>query len=69
MKEKPPSDLKPIIGMWMTIPKQVAMALRQLVTRYSYFSIGEMFGIAACISVMTSERFLKFFLIVAISLN
>jgi hypothetical protein len=50
----------------MTIPKQVAMALHRLATGDSHYSVGEMFGVAACTSVKTSKMFVKSFLIAAI---
>ena len=53
----------------MTIPNQVAMALRRLATGDSHYSVDEMFGVAACTSVKTSKMFIKYFMIAAILLN
>ena len=53
----------------MTIPNQVAMALRRLATGDSHYSVDEMFGVAACTSVKTSKMFVKYFMIAAILLN
>ena len=59
IERNPPPSLKPIVGRWMTIPKQVAMTLRRLATGDSHYSEGQMFGVAAYTSVKTSKRFIK----------
>ena len=61
--------LKTIIGRLLTITKQVAMALRRLTTGDSYYSVGEIFEVAAYTSVNISKRFVKFLLIAAIPLH
>lgn len=66
MEKNPPPGLIIIVGRWMTIPKQVVMALYQLTTRDSHYTVGEIFRDAACTSVKTSKRFAKFLLIAAI---
>jgi hypothetical protein len=53
----------------MTILKQVTMTLHRLATEDSHYSVIEMFGVAACTSVKTSKKFVKFFLIAAIPLH
>ena len=45
------------------------MALRRLATGDSHYSVGEIFGVAACTSVKTSKRFVKSLLIAAIPLH
>ena len=42
------------------------MALRRLANGDSHYSVGEMFGVAACTSVKTSKKFVKSFWIAAI---
>lgn len=69
MKSIPPRGLRIIIGRWMIVSKQVAMAVCRLATGDSYYSIGRMFGLTAYISVKTSKRFVKSLLIVAIPLH
>ena len=69
IERNPPPSLKPIVGRWMTIPKQVAMTLRRLATGDSHYSEGQMFGVAAYTSVKTSKRFIKKKIIVAIPLH
>ena len=53
----------------MIIPKQVAMTLCRITTKDSYYTVSEMFEVAACTSVKTSTRFLKYILIAAIPLH
>ena len=65
----PHACLKTIIRRWMIIPKQVAMTLCRITTKDSYYTVSEMFEVAACTSVKTSTRFLKYILIAAISLH
>ena len=51
--------LKIIVDKWMTISKQVAIALHRLANGYSKYSVGEMFGIAACTSAKIFKMFGK----------
>ena len=69
MERIPPPSLRTITGMWITILKQIVMALRRLATGNSHYSVGEMFKIAAYTSVKTFKRFVKIFFIVAIPLH
>jgi hypothetical protein len=58
MKRKPPSNLKTIIGRWMTILEQVTMVLRRLTTDDAYYTVGEIFGVAAYTNVKNFKRYL-----------
>ena len=69
MERNPPPGLRTIAGRWITIPKHVAIALRRLASRVLQYSVGEMFGVAACTSVITFKMSVNFFFIAAIPLH
>lgn len=54
-----PPGLRTIVDRCITILKPVSITLRQLATKDLHYSVGEMFGVAACTSVKTTKRFVK----------
>lgn len=69
MERKLPLGFKTIVARWITIPKKMAMTLRQLATEYSRFIVDKKFGAMVCTSVKHFKIFLKFFLLLQYLFN